>query len=72
MRFSGMIDIDKGFVVHGTGSHLLIAGGQKLDHIIPELFILGFEIAKPELFEMIDYPLHNSKGFIVHFIAAEL
>ena len=40
----GPVNIDQGFIIKGAGTHLIIGGGEQLDHIIPVPFILGLQI----------------------------
>ena len=40
--FSGVIDVDQGLVIHGAGTHLVVAGGKELDHVVPVLLIFSF------------------------------
>ena len=42
---AGVVDIDEHLVVEGHGAHLVIGGGEELDHIVPGSAILRLVVA---------------------------
>ena len=42
VSLSRMINIDESLIVHRAGAHLVVAGREKLDHVVPVFLIFSF------------------------------
>ena len=43
MILSRVIDVHESLIVHRAGAHLVVAGREELDHIVPVLFVRSEE-----------------------------
>ena len=68
-----MINIDECLIVHRAGAHLVVAGREKLDHVVPVLLIFSFvHVFQADLFEAVHNGLHISERIQSHMIMAEI
>ena len=69
---SGEIYVDQRLIVEGAGAHLVVAGGQKLDHVIPVCLVLGLHIFQADLFQLIHNGLHIGLALRCQMVMAEI
>ena len=69
---AGIININQRLIVEGAGSHLVVAGGEKLNQIVPVFLVLSFQISLSGFLQLIYNRLHKGSGPVCHVIAAEI
>ena len=68
-----MINIDECLIVHRAGAHLVVAGREKLDHVVPVLLIFSFvHVFQTDLLKAVYNGLHVSESIRSHMIMAEI
>ena len=69
---AGIVDINQRFIVKGTGSHLVVAGWEKLDQIVPVFLAFSLQISFSCFLKLVHHCLHEGPGPVCHVIAAEI
>ena len=73
MILSRVIDVHESLIVHRAGAHLVVAGREKLDHVVPVLLVFSFvHVFQTDLFEAVHNGLHISERIRSHMIMAEI
>ena len=72
MILSRIINIDQRLIVEGACSELVIAGRQKLNHIIPVIFAFGFQVSEADFFQLVHNGMHKFLRCRCHVVTAEI
>ena len=73
VSLSRMINIDECLIVHRAGAHLVVAGREKLDHVVPVLLIFSLvHVFQTDLLKAVYNGLHVSESVRSHMVMAEI
>ena len=73
MILSRVIDVHESLIVHRAGAHLVVAGREKLDHVVPVLLIFSFvHVFQTDLLKAVYNGLHVSESVRSHMVMAEI